>query len=65
MNLALVAGAGWGVAVGLTVALIIALWVLFTVLELLRKTSDRPTPAEGADVLPLQTGQRAHHQQRG
>jgi hypothetical protein len=62
MNFALVAGAGWGVAFGLTIALIIALWVLFTVLELLRKTTDRP-PAEGADVLSLTPGQRTH--QRG
>ena len=52
------AGASWGVAGGLTVALVITIWVLISVLSLLRKVSERPTPHDGADVLPLERGQR-------
>lgn len=48
------AGAGWGVAGGLVVALVITIWVLVSVLALLRKTTD-PRPAQGraGEVLPL------------
>jgi hypothetical protein len=53
------AGAGWGVAGGLTVALVITIWVLISVLGLLRKMSERPAPNDGADVLPLNHGHRA------
>lgn len=48
------AGAGWGVAGGLVVALLITLWVLVSVLGLLRKVTGPLPPTESADVLHLQ-----------
>lgn len=54
MTIGFWAGAGWGVAGGLAVALVITLWVLTAVLGLLRKNSpSAPDSAQAGDVLPL------------
>lgn len=53
----LILAAGWGVAGGLAVALIVSLWVLNAVLSLVRRTMPRLPPAnESAGVTELQRG---------
>ena len=52
---AIAAGAGWGLAGGLTIALVLAIWMIQSLIGLLRKASDYgPNGEQSTDVVPLQ-----------